>query len=182
MKIFFVLVGLALVTACGNSNTSVVDRQVLEEIEQREPKRVLPNQLVRSAYQMGRTLSDELLLSAVNQYAANTTSASFVEYLAQQRYDTLSARVNWINPTSDTLRLTSYEQQLWSAYRYSAERGDPIADNVQRLSGDSLLYTQPLVLTDSLQQRLPASADTLGQLLGMWSITLPKKEVVLGIK
>ena len=178
MKTYLFALVLVVASACGNADTSVIDRQVLEEMDRMEPRRVTRDQLVRTAYQQGRNLSDTLLAAALAQYSADTT---FAAYLAEQSYDTAGIRVSWISQYRDTLRLSTYEQQLWSAYRYSAERGDPITDNVQRLAGDSLLYTRPLVLTDSMQRQLPTSSDTVGQLLGMWSITLPKREVVLAI-
>lgn len=179
MKRIIFLVCLAL-TSCGDRNTSVIDQQVLNEMEQREPKRVMPNQLVEEAERQGRTLANRLLTTSLDRLSADDT-LSLAFFLEQQSYDTLSARVAWIDPQSDSTRFTTYEQQLWGAYRYSTAQGDPLADNVQRLAGDSLLYTQPVVLADSLARRFPASSDTVGQLVGMWSITLPKREVVLGI-
>ncbi|MGB3851840.1 MAG: hypothetical protein WA958_17865 [Tunicatimonas sp.] len=166
--------------ACGDPNTSVIDRKVLNEMEQREPKRVLPDQLVAEAYRQGRTTAERLLVAPLGGSPADD-SLSLVSFLSQQSYDTLPARVVWIDDRYDSARLTAYEQQLWDAYRYSAAQGDPLADNVQRLAGDSLLYTQAVVLTDSLARRFPASPDTVGQLVGMWSITLSKRRVVLGI-
>lgn len=179
MKRRILFVCLAL-TACGDRNTSVIDRQVLNEMEQREPKRVMPNQLVAEAYRQGRALTNRLLTASLDRLSAED-SLSLASLLEQQSYDTLSARVAWIDSQSDSSRFTTYEQQLWDAYRYSAAQGDPLADNVQRLAGDSLLYTQPVVLADSLARRFAVSSDTVGQLVGMWSITLPKREVVLGI-
>ena len=179
MKKYIFVIGLGIASACGNADTSVIDRQVLEEMDRMEPRRVTRDQLVRTAYRQGRSLSDTLLATALARYAADTT---FIAYLAQRSYDTAGIKIDWVSQYSDTLRLSGYEQQLWGAYRYSAERGDPLADNVQRLAGDSLLYTRPLVLTDSLRRQLSASTDTLGQLLGMWSITLPKREVVLAVE
>ena len=169
-----------LLIACGDRNTSVIDQRVLNEMEQREPKRVMPNQLVEEAYRQGRTLANRLLVSSLDRLSTND-SLSLAPFLAQQSYDTVSARVAWIDHRSDSARFTAYERQLWTAYRYSTTQGDPLADNVQR-AGDSLLYTQPLVLTDSLMQQFSTSPDTVGQLVGMWSITLPKREVVLGIE
>ena len=175
--VLLLLVLCLALAACGDRNSSVIDRRVLNEMEQREPKRVMPNQLVNEAYRRGRRLAKQL----IPQLPPTEDSLSLSELLSAGSYDTLLARVAWIDTQSDTTRLTPYEQQLWSAYRYSAERSEPLADNVQRLSGDSLLYTQPLTLTDSLAIRFPSS-DTVGQLLGMWSITLPKKEVVLSVE
>ena len=181
MKRGILFICLLILSACGDRNSSVINRQVLEEIEQREPKHVLPSQIVNEAYRQGESLAHRLLASSLAHYSVQD-SFSLASFLEQQFYDTVSARVRWIDGQSDTTRLTAYEQQLWGAYRYSAAQGDPLGGNVQRLRGDSLLYTQPVVWADSLASRFPTSTDTVGQLLGMWSITLPKRGVVLGIK
>ena len=175
------LVLCILLAGCGNRNTSVIDQQVLEEIAQREPRHVLPNQIVNEAYQQGEDLASQLCATTLQHWPAHD-SQPLASYLADQSYDTLVSRVRWVDFQYDTTDLTTYEQQLWSAYRYSAERGDPLTHNVQRLGGDSLLYTQPVVWADSLASRYTFSSDTVGQLLGMWSITLPKREVVLAIE
>ena len=172
-----------LLSACGDRNTSVIDRQVLDEMEQKEPKRVLPNQLMAAAYRQGETLTNELLASALDRYTYTPEDPlSAGAYLSQQKYDATSARVVWIDERSDTTKLTPYEQQIWSAYRYSADLGERLNNNVQRLNGDSLLYTQPVIFSDSLALRFASSSDTVGQLLGMWSVTLPKRDVVLAVE
>ena len=111
MKRRILLLCLVL-TACGDRNTSVIDRQVLDEMEQREPKRVMPNQLVEEAYRQGRTLANYLLASSLDRHSADD-SLSLATWLARQSYDTGSARVAWIDHRSDTARLSTYEQQLW---------------------------------------------------------------------
>ncbi len=180
MKQCFITLLCLLLSACGERNTSVIDQQVLEEMDRMEPKRVMPEQLVKATYRQGARLTEQLLSTVLDQ--PKPDSLSLAQRLSQQSYDTLSARVRWVDYQSDTLQLKPYEQLIWSAYRYSTERAEPLADNVQRLNGDSLLYTQPVVLVDSLADRWPASSDTLGQLLGMWSVTLPKKDVVLSVE
>ena len=180
MRQYLIILLYFLLSACGERNTSVIDQQVLDEMDRMEPKRVMPEQLVNATYRRGARLTRQLLSLAL--YQQQSDSLSLARYLSQQSYDTLSARVRWVDYQSDTLQLKPYEQLIWSAYRYSTERAEPLADNVQRLNGDSLLYTQPVVLVDSLADRWPASSDTLGQLLGMWSVTLPKKDVVLSVE
>ena len=57
-------VGLLLLivcSACGNPNTTVMNEQVREEMRMREPKQVMPDQLVAATYQQGRELTKELL-------------------------------------------------------------------------------------------------------------------------
>ena len=176
---------LVLTSACGNPNTTVMNEQVREEMRMREPKQVTPDQLVAATYQQGRVLTQKLLDQAVARYQESADSETFTDFLSKQSFDTDSLRedihVRWVGWQTDTTRLSAYEQQLWSAYRYSAQKGQPLDDNVQRVGQDSLLYTQPIMLSDSLQRKLPAQLDTLGALLGMWSVMMAKKEVVLQI-
>ena len=176
---------LLIFSACGNPNTTVMNEQVREEMRMREPKQVTPDQLVTATYQQGRTLTQELLNQAVMRYQQSADSETFTDFLSKQSFDTDSLRedvhMRWVGWQTDTTRLSTYEQQLWSAYRYSTQEGQPLEDNVQRVGGDSLLYTQPVILSDSLQRQLLPQPDTLEALLGMWSVTMAKKEVVLDI-
>lgn len=176
---------LLILSACGNPNTTVMSEQVREEMRMREPKQVTPDQLVAATYQQGRALTQKLLDQAAARYQESADSETFTDFLSKQSFDTDSLRedihVRWVGWQTDSTRLSAYEQQLWSAYRYSAQEGQPLEDNVQRMGEDSLLYTQPITLSDSLQQKLSAQPNTLEALLGMWSVTMAKKEVVLQI-
>lgn len=94
------------------------------------------------------------------------------------------------------------EFPLLDAYAYNAEEGIPSEPSIQKLAqGEVLLYTKPIVLAQGmclschgsvgkdiapataakLAQLYPGDQATglaLGDLRGMWSLRLPKKEVV----
>ena len=97
--------------------------------------------------------------------------------------------------------LASMEGQLLDAYRYNAENKLPPSANVQRIADKYLLFTSPILLENPLCQRChgpvgpdlsPAdhrkltaqyNLDSLtnrkkGDLLGLWSVTFEKKEMI----
>lgn len=67
---------------------------------------------------------------------------------------------------------TEIERQVIDAYLTSLMLGTELADNVQRLGTDSLLYTKPVVVD------LP---DGAVEVKGTWNIRISKKQVVLSI-
>ncbi|MBC7921351.1 MAG: DUF3365 domain-containing protein [Ferruginibacter sp.] len=97
--------------------------------------------------------------------------------------------------------LATMEGQLLDAYRYNAENKLPPSTNVQRIADKYLLFTSPVLLENPLCRRCHGEAgpdlspadyqkltaqynlDSLtnrkkGNLLGMWSITFEKKEMI----
>ena len=67
---------------------------------------------------------------------------------------------------------TEIERQVIDAYLTSLMLGTELADNVQRLGTDSLLYTKPVVVD------LP---EGVVEVKGTWNIRMSKKQVVLSI-
>lgn len=65
------------------------------------------------------------------------------------------------------------ERQVIDAYLTSMMLGTALADNVQRLGSDSLLYTKPVVVD------LPEGAV---EVKGTWNIRMSKKQVILSIQ
>jgi hypothetical protein len=94
------------------------------------------------------------------------------------------------------------EQQLLEAYEYNAENGIKSEPSIQKVeNGDVLLYTKAIVIPgafclschgdpskeidsktlqkiDSIYPNDKAKGHQIGDLRGMWSIRIPKKEVV----
>jgi hypothetical protein len=82
-------------------------------------------------------------------------------------------RIHFLKPGSSTANVL--EKQLIDAYL--ADPSGPFQDNVQEVRNpdggfDTLLYTKPVT------RKLPDGRD---ELLGVWNIWLPKKELVLEI-
>ena len=64
------------------------------------------------------------------------------------------------------------EQQLIEAYLNSLLSGAALQDNVQEIGKDSLLYTNPVVIT---------RADSSIEIKGTWNIWMSKKELIMAI-
>lgn len=178
------LVFSVLLSSCGGSGEQQVDTTaVQEEMARREAKRVMPEEIIAAAYQKGEPLAREIFAVVVNQYQENPSQESFVTYLQRQSVHTFAedATIHWVSVDTKADDLNEYEQQIMEAYRYSQQQHEDLIDNVQRMGEDTLLYTHPITLNDSLQQMLSLPADTAPAFLGMWSIYLPQKAIIQGM-
>ena len=95
----------------------------------------------------------------------------------------------------------SIERQILEAYQYNIEQGIDLDENVQRLGDTAILYSKPIILNNGIclnchgdpqneigasnseliQELYPndnAQGHKMGDLRGMWSITLSKKEII----
>lgn len=99
-------------------------------------------------------------------------------------------------------RPTTEEEGILEAYEYNAENGVKSDPNIQKVeNGEVLLYTKPIVIPngmclschgepgkeitaetlEKLEERYPedqAKGHKIGDLRGMWSLRIPKSEVV----
>ncbi|TFV96299.1 DUF3365 domain-containing protein [Algoriphagus kandeliae] len=97
---------------------------------------------------------------------------------------------------------TEMERRYLETYEYDVENGNPLAPNIQKINeGEELLYTKAIVIPGGLclnchgepgkeineealkvlEELYPedqAKGHKVGDLRGMWSIKIPKKEVV----
>lgn len=116
------------------------------------------------------------------------------QYGATIRRSSLNLR----NPANAPQEL---EKQLLEAYQYNNENNLPLEDNVQRLGQEAFLYTKPILISsplclnchggageeigtktlsllDSLYPGDQARGYAVGDLRGIWSIRLTRKELV----
>ncbi len=96
---------------------------------------------------------------------------------------------------------TKMEKQLLEAYQYQVEIDDKLSPNVQRLEDEYLLYTKPITIQNamclkchgevgkylkeedyalikSLYPQDNATGHQMGDLRGMWSVKLSKKDII----
>ncbi|WKN45111.1 hypothetical protein [Tunicatimonas pelagia] len=181
---YSVLLLLVIISACGGTGEQRVDTTaVQEEMAQREPKRVTPEQVTEAAYQQGGSMAQQMLSLLTKQYQEEKLEIDFVAYLQNQSVHTFAgeATIHWIPVSTQASDLPEKEQQILEAYRYSQEQQQELIGNVQRIGQDTLLYTHPVTLNDSLRVQLALPADTAQILLGMWSIYISKKTIVQGM-
>ncbi|HBH21807.1 MAG TPA: hypothetical protein DDY13_00130 [Cytophagales bacterium] len=118
----------------------------------------------------------------------------------EQQYDAEIKRVSmhYRNPEDQP---DGTEKKILEAYQYSLDSGYSLSDNVQKVGSQFILYTKPIVIDnplclnchgepgkeitqatmqkiDSLYADDKAKNHKFGDLRGMWSITLSKKEII----
>ncbi|MEM8966956.1 MAG: hypothetical protein AAGE93_11110 [Bacteroidota bacterium] len=170
-----------LLVACGGTGEQRVDTTaVQQEMARREPKRVTPDEITEAAYLRGGSMAQQMLSLLVKQYREEKPEADFITYLQKQSVHTFAedATVHWVSESVQTSGLREKEQQILEAYRYSQEQNQELIGNVQRIGEDTLLYTHPVILNDSLRMSLAMPTDTEAAFLGMWSIYFSKKVIV----
>ena len=175
---------LLLISSCGGSGEQKVDTSaVQEEMDRREVKRVTPEEIIKAAYQKGKPLAQEMFSVLVSTYQQENPTPDFVAYMQSQSVHTFAddATVHWVPVDTPASELSEYEQQIMEAYRYSQQQREELIDNVQRMGEDTLLYTYPIILNDTLKQKLSLPADTAQPFLGMWSIHFSQKSIVQGM-
>lgn len=98
-------------------------------------------------------------------------------------------------------RPTKMEKQILEAYQYQVDNDDKLSSNIQRLGDEYLLFTKPITIQNGLclnchgevgkylkeedyaliKNLYPqdnAVGHQMGDLRGMWSVTLSKKDIV----
>lgn len=157
MRCFGVFVLLTLL-GCGGSLSEEQRRQLREAQEHQAIRRINEADLLAEAFTRGREIAEilrdrkpeELPLDSIGQ--ANQV---VIRWRALAHSDALDI-----------------ERQLIEAYVVAASTGSAIADNVQRLGTDTLLYTLPITRY---------RPDSVLEVAGVWSIRMATRNVVLGI-
>jgi hypothetical protein len=154
MKKLFI-VSFALLTACGGSLSDEQRKQMREGSEQQAIVKVTEAEILDAAFVKGRSV-----MSRLTENNPDTTKVSAEE----------TVRIHWLAPGK--AHGLEIEQQLIEAYLNSLLTGTPLQDNVQKIGEDSLLYTNPVVVT---------RADSSIEIKGTWNIWMSKRELILAM-
>lgn len=144
-----------IVTACGGSLSDEQRKKMREASEQQAIVKVTEAEITDAAYVKGRSVMDKL-----NVKNPDTTKVENEEVV----------EIHWL-AAGKTYGL-EIEQQLIEAYLNSLLSGAALQDNVQVIGEDSLLYTNPVVIT---------RADSSIEIKGTWNIWMSKKEIILAM-
>lgn len=154
MKKLFII-SLLLITACGGSLSDEQRKQMREASEQQAIIKVTDAEIMEAAFAKGRSVMS--LLKDNNPDTSKVASQEAVE-------------IHWLG--AGKTHGLEIEQQLIDAYLNSLLSGTPLQDNVQKIGTDTLLYTNPVVLT---------RADSSIEIKGTWNIWMAKKELILAM-
>ena len=160
MKVRFLLM-CVLISACGGSLTEEQRKKAKADIALNQIKKISDAQITDASFAYGRAIAKEI---ADQNNALNMTSP-FLDSLAQ------SFHVKIVSLRATDTLLSEKEKLVVEAYESITDRAD-FTDNIQKLSADSILYTQPIFKESS------DKSVSLDYVLG---IRMPKKEIVLTI-
>jgi hypothetical protein len=161
MMKYLAIIAIIFLCACGGSLSDEQRKNMREQMELREIKRVTDAEITEAAFARGRALTNTLI--SIGKDSVRIDSMIRAE----------KGRINWVTPgASNALAL---EQQMIEAY-IAAENGS-LPDDVQKIrnaSGetDSILYTKPIVT------KLPDGRDKLE---GVWNVWLSRKQLILSM-
>lgn len=152
-KVFFI--SLIVLTACGGSLSDEQRKQMREASEQQAIVKVTEAEIMDAAFVKGRNV-----MSRLNENNPDTSSVSSEE----------TVKIHWLAPGK--AHGLEIEQQLIEAYLNSVLTGTPLQDNVQKIGEDSLLYTNPVVIT---------RADSSIEIKGTWNVWISKRDLILAM-
>lgn len=154
MKNSFIILVL-LLSACGGSLSDEQRKQMREASEQQAIIKVTDAEILEAAFAKGR--------SVMSQLKDNNPDTSKVA--AQE-----VVKIHWLG--AGKAHGLEIEQQLIDAYVNSLLSGTSLQDNVQKIGTDTLLYTNPVVIT---------RADSSIEIRGTWNIWIAKRELILAM-
>ncbi len=152
MKKLFII-SFTFLTACGGGISDEQRKQMREASEQQAIVKVTESEILDAAFAKGRSV-----MSRLKDNNPDTSKVSTEEIV----------KIHWLAPGK--AHGLEIEQQLIEAYLNSMLSGTPLQDNVQKIGDDSLLYTNPVVIT---------RADSSIEIMGTWNIWMSKKELIL---
>lgn len=159
MRITFLAI-LLFLTSCGGSLSDEQRKKLRERMKGDEIKHVTEGELMAAAFDYGRTIDSVL---------ERRDPAMMNRKLIDSLEHAYNVEISSIHP-GDSM-LLGLESKLIEAYMASG--GQPIADDVQKLGQDSILYTKPIT-----HERPDGTVEFMRAL----SIHMPVKSVVLSIE
>lgn len=196
LSAFFFLMG------CG---TSEVNRQaVKEEMAKREVKRITPTQMQEKGLEMGLLLVKDLNASWQQELFDKMDELGESGALAYCKLDSGEnfefVRVS-NKPRNQTHLSDSLEDIILGAYEYSHQNGQNISPSLHDVDPEYVLFNAPIIvenskclnchgsvggeiseeLYDEIVSLYPSDSSInfqLNSLMGMWSIRIPKKQIV----
>ena len=162
-------------TACDNTESSIDNQAIKEEIGNRKIKKISESQILEASFVKGREVVDTLSAQKNDQRHTNESDTLDKQYrlgamqpLVEVLQQVNKAEIKKViagDLTSATTRKP--EKEIFEAYQYNVAQGLKVDDNVQILDR-YVFYSSPIL--DS------------GELKGMWSIYFDKSEIVKTIR
>ncbi len=160
---FWIILTIHLLAACDSGSQRSVNREALmEEMQNREPKKLSEAQITAEAFRQGNLIAEAAqvsLLKKLKEVIQEEGIAAAMEYC---HIETLPLADSLSKAYHATIRRSSLklrnpenvpdelEKQLLEAYHYNQENKLPLEENVQRQGQEYLLYSKPISIGSPL--------------------------------
>lgn len=155
---FLCLLILLFTGSCGEKNNNRNNPAFLEELANRELKKVSDADIMTAAYEQGRIvakISQDVLLAALQEKTQNEGISNALAFCNNNAYplaDSIGSetrveikRVSF-KTRNQLNKPDSLESMLLDSYSYNVENNLDLDDNVQKIDDDYLLYTKPITI------------------------------------
>ena len=159
---------------------SVDSPELREEVENRKIKQIHEPEILARALKIGsevvKSLNSKLELKqdSLQDSSASLCYADMGKVISMSAKEYKVAIKKICLPITDLSKQSKTEAQLLDAYLYNEENNIESNENIQKV-GEQYIYVYPIFVTDLC----PSCNDN--KLIGMWSVSLEKKMVVLTI-
>jgi hypothetical protein len=130
---YLVIICAFVMVGCNGKLTDEQKRKIKEEREEGQIKKITEAEITESAFAYGRTIAER-----IEQRDKTLSNNSLIDSLEVS----YSVEIVEMKTTDSTLR--AIEQKIIEAY-VSGGDATALSDNIQKTSGDSILYTKPLM-------------------------------------
>lgn len=156
------LVMLCLISSCGEKNDNRNNPAFLEELANRELKKVSDADIMQAAYARGKGISSAAqtsIFAALQEQIDAEGIQNALKFCNTKAYpltDSIAAatgaeirRVS-LKTRNKSNAPDSLESMLLDSYLYNVENNLALDDNIQKVDEEYLLYTKPIVLNNPL--------------------------------
>ncbi len=128
------------------------------EMRSKKLKRLSQSAIMAACNQEGKLLANQLATILVVDRYFSCDSLNLTGMI------TSPVLIEYDFVCDDQKDLPAKTKLVWEAYRESANKREPLSDNLQKIGSDQMLYTSPVQFE--------------GRLLGMWAILMDKREII----
>jgi hypothetical protein len=157
---YICLLGIAMLSSCGNGEQSQNRQKVNKELKSREIKKVSNSDVTEKAYQMGNLIAASAqqalffeLSNAIQQKGIDH-ALTYCSQKAIPLTDSLS-KVHNVSISRTSLKLRNpknqpndFEKEILEAYQYNQEHDLELKDHVQEIDNQQLLFTRPIIINN----------------------------------
>lgn len=155
---FLLITTCSLLISCGEKRNGVDRKAIVEEMQNREVKKVSEAEITKAAFLKGRKIADEsqkAIFLALQKRLTDSfeTALSYCSNKAYSITDSLSTlhgvsirRVSFKTRNKKN-NPNELEKVLLDSYEYSVENKLPLDENVQEIDEQFLLYTKPITIS-----------------------------------